>query len=1435
MKRVFSIKTLAVFSIALIICAALCISASAYSKVTVTDDLITLENDNIVYSFTLEGVVTDYTFKEDGVSYLGSKSYVALLNTPLNRVVPTGVGIVSQSENTLVLNVQFGEADIDFEFVVYDDFITIELLEAVPEGYDSVNLIDIKYNVTYSTTDFVSFPYSLNINTKMEGYPNETGRKFGKATTYSYLGDGGIGAKIALVGSHEDDYYDILQFITEYIADPNLTPVSTMGGPYAQTEEVMDKAVRDYAIISANLSDDEIRFYLDYNVTQFDFHQGTPFIQGSMDFAPTHGDTAAGFKTAITDRIKRIAKEEYGVDALTGLHTYAYYISTSNTELLSQPEVVQQLEFFPTEAYTLSSNVSATIDRLPIYEDNSNFNLTTGFFVYNMRYLRIEDEIAYVKSVTGDTFVVDRGQCGTTAAAHKKGTTMYHLTGLFGGFAPREDSQLFRDIAYYTAKAYVEGGFEMIYLDALDGMGRHTDHSWYYTALFVKEILRNIHEFRKLDEYRDVPDPILEYSTMHNSLWGARTRAGAMDTFARGLKRAAASHSHSNSLDHYHYTYNVGWWALYDSDVGTPFSRQTHFTDVVDLMGKNIVAHNMGFSYNGLSQANVDAYPLHKRNADLLVKYLKLRDEGYFTQDVLDKISYSYDEWALIENSDGEYGFEDRDWSELKFSRLDDVKSANNPFSPQVPKLLRIQALASPSTDKAEVVIADYDETLPIAQAINKGQTFNIGSVNINTYKGAFIRIYGNGQGGQINLTLTSTEDTICSRTIDVNFTGWRDVFISEWDNGLFDLNFSVVISYPTLRTSDYQMVSAEVDYYGNMTDVKIDTVRLVKATTSVIENPSISYNNSTVTFDATIKDGDFIEFDGTTAIHNDYKGTQTEIDFTVDGTLEAPNGSFNVTIGGKGANEIDRAGVSISFAGEQVFNDLSNEAPESLLVVSKPDKSSYIVGETLDPTGIEIYEVMNTGRKFPVESGFTVEEVTFTEAGFHDVEVSYNGLTTTFKVSVAEISAVSVVIETLPDRISYYVGQTLDTTGLSLKVTYNNGKTEIVTEGFSVSREAFKEVGDPAIKVVYEDIAVEFDVHVVAPTLQSLSVTTLPTKTVYTAGELFSTAGMVVTGSYNSGLTSPITDYTFTPNGPLTVGTSVIIIEKNGIKTTVPVTVNEKSDTAAAFKMTAGDVTVIPAAEFTIDFIPNNFNVAGLEAVEFTVSYDTRLTVSGVDFTSPDGWEMWEMESGEGEFVIVLVDEGIEPNPAGEGELCVSVTFLSPEDSENGDVYTVKAENVTGTDSSFGYVDGEGVEVTAKIGLEISLKSSSDYVIDRESGYLYITSDKTTQEEFFKNFNGTLKLSTSTTYVGTGAVVSLVDETGTLDSLTVILRGDVNGNGQFDTTDYSFIKRVFLGTLSLAGARGVAADVNLNGFVDTSDYLLVKKHYTGEINIFAK
>lgn len=53
--------------------------------------------------------------------------------------------------------------------------------------------------------------------------------------------------------------------------------------------------------------------------------------------------------------------------------------------------------------------------------------------------------------------------------------------------------------------------------------------------------------------------------------------------------------------------------------------------------------------------------------------------------------------------------------------------------------------------------------------------------------------------------------------------------------------------------------------------------------------------------------------------------------------------------------------------------------------------------------------------------------------------------------------------------------------------------------------------------------------------TLESIEITTPPTKTQYNAGDIFDNTGMVVTANYTFGLSQVVTGYTFSPSGALT------------------------------------------------------------------------------------------------------------------------------------------------------------------------------------------------------------------------------------------------------------------------------------------------------------
>ncbi len=71
---------------------------------------------------------------------------------------------------------------------------------------------------------------------------------------------------------------------------------------------------------------------------------------------------------------------------------------------------------------------------------------------------------------------------------------------------------------------------------------------------------------------------------------------------------------------------------------------------------------------------------------------------------------------------------------------------------------------------------------------------------------------------------------------------------------------------------------------------------------------------------------------------------------------------------------------------------------------------------------------------------------------------------------------------------------------------------------------------------------------------LQSVYITTPPNKISYSPGDMFDPSGMVIIARYNGGFFKQITEYTVTPDGPLTIGTDTITISytENGITATV-------------------------------------------------------------------------------------------------------------------------------------------------------------------------------------------------------------------------------------------------------------------------------------------
>ena len=145
---------------------------------------------------------------------------------------------------------------------------------------------------------------------------------------------------------------------------------------------------------------------------------------------------------------------------------------------------------------------------------------------------------------------------------------------------------------------------------------------------------------------------------------------------------------------------------------------------------------------------------------------------------------------------------------------------------------------------------------------------------------------------------------------------------------------------------------------------------------------------------------------------------------------------------------------------------------------------------------------------------------------------------------------------------------------------------------------------------------------------LQSIAVTTPPSKTAYTYGESFDKAGMVITATYASGATKVVTGEVQISPAELTVTTTALTITYQGKTVTQAITVSPKEVTNPTIELSPTTFVydgaekkpavtvkdgekVIPADEYTVEY-SNNTNVGTTATVTITDNPGGNYTVSG-------------------------------------------------------------------------------------------------------------------------------------------------------------------------------------------------------------------------------
>ena len=134
------------------------------------------------------------------------------------------------------------------------------------------------------------------------------------------------------------------------------------------------------------------------------------------------------------------------------------------------------------------------------------------------------------------------------------------------------------------------------------------------------------------------------------------------------------------------------------------------------------------------------------------------------------------------------------------------------------------------------------------------------------------------------------------------------------------------------------------------------------------------------------------------------------------------------------------------------------------LSIPQLPEKLGYVLFEdALDVTGGQLQvtyddsSVCTTAITLDMVTGFDN-----TIIGVQTLTVTYGGLTTTYMVEIAAQVPERVQIESLPDKLSYVTGDTLDLTGLTLTAIYKDGQQATVT---AADVQGFADMTTPGVK----------------------------------------------------------------------------------------------------------------------------------------------------------------------------------------------------------------------------------------------------------------------------------------------------------------------------------------------------------------------------------
>jgi hypothetical protein len=226
-----------------------------------------------------------------------------------------------------------------------------------------------------------------------------------------------------------------------------------------------------------------------------------------------------------------------------------------------------------------------------------------------------------------------------------------------------------------------------------------------------------------------------------------------------------------------------------------------------------------------------------------------------------------------------------------------------------------------------------------------------------------------------------------------------------------------------------------------------------------------------------------------------------------------------------------------------------------------------------------------------------------------------------------------SIQVATLPGKTQYSVNEVLDLTGIAVIATYSNGNAKSIA-GYTTTPAVgaiLSTIGEQTVTVSYTEDGVTrttsflVSVKTAEPkpiVLESITITTMPTKTAYTQSDTLSLSGLIATAKYSDGTTKPVTSYTTAPAAGAilnTIGTQTVTVSytENEITRTTSFSVSVKTAEPKPIVLENIVITTMPTK--TAYTQSDTLSLSGL-IVTAKYSDDTTHTVEGYTTTPAVG-----------------------------------------------------------------------------------------------------------------------------------------------------------------------------------------------------------------------